>query len=303
MLQTFALCQQQNRIWIDLENPSEADILQIGREQKLDPLYLQDVLQPDHLPKWEYNEEQDQYFLIARYADPEAKGADDTIHTLTRKIAVFVTKARILTIHRGHVPFLDELQLKATDPQGKYRKPFHLLCRVLKEVFRSYEDMVVKAGTEIDFYEGKILQNKALPPFLKGLFKIRRRSSVVRKVLLLSKTLLDAIRDIDEADPMVQDTRDMYVRIETLSEDLYERSATLISMHLALADQRANQVMKVLTVFSAFFLPNTFIAGIYGMNFDNMPELHTTWGYFGALGLMATVSVGIYAWFKREGWL
>lgn len=303
MLQHYALCQQPTQTWIDLENPTEEDILKLGDQYSIAQIYLQDVLQPEHLPKWEYSDEQGQYFVIGRYADPQAGRTADTIHSLTRKVAIFVREGRIITIHRGHIPFLEELREKSSDPDGKYRTPFHLLCKIFKELFRSYEQLVVDAGNELEFYEGKILQNKHLPYFLKGLFQIRRRSSVIRKVLLLSKTLLDALRTMDGDAPQVQDARDMYLRVETLSEDLYERSATLISMHLALSDQRANQVMKVLTIFSAFFLPNTFIAGIYGMNFDNMPELHTAYGYFAVLGGMLSISIAIWLWFRHKGWM
>jgi magnesium transporter len=222
---------------------------------------------------------------------------------MTRKLAIFLRPGILITIHRAPVPFIEDLKLKSEDMNGKYKNTNQLLCRILKEIFRSYEDDVVKSSRDLEFYEGKILQNHQLPPFLKGLFQVRRRSSVIRKVLLLSRTLLDALRDMELSPSQVQDTKDMFIRVETLSEDLYERSASLITMHLALADQRANQVMKVLTIFSAFFLPITFIAGVYGMNFDYMPELNTRYGYFATLGLMGMVSLGIYLWFKRAGWL
>ena len=303
MLTRYALCSQENQSWIDLENPTDAEIQELGKEFDIDPLYLQDVLQPEHLPKWEFDDDANQYFLIGRYADPEAKRSSDTIHTLTRKIAVFATAERIITIHRGQVPFLDELREKVKDPNSRYRTPFHLLCKILKEVFRTFEHLAVEGSNELEFYESKILQNAPLPPFLRGLFQLRRRGAVIRKLLLLSKTLLDALRDMEDNRAQVQDTRDMYLRVETLGEELYEHASSLMSMHLALSDLRANQVMKVLTVFAAFFLPNTFIAGIYGMNFDNMPELHTKYGYFFALAGMAIISAGIYAWFNKKGWI
>jgi magnesium transporter len=303
MLTNYTLCQQENQQWIDLENPSEQEILDLGSQFNIDAIYLQDVMQPEHLPKWEYADEDEQYFFIARYADPIAPKAADNIHAMTRKLAVFLRPGVLITIHRGHIPFLDDIRQKCVEPASRYKTTEQLLCRMLKEVYRSYEQMVVTASRELEYYESKILQNHQLPPFLKGLFLVRRRSSVTRKVLLLSKTLMDALRGMDINPSQIQDARDMFVRVETLSEDLYERSASLISMHLALADQRANQVMKVLTIFSAFFLPITFIAGVYGMNFEFMPETQTHYGYFISLGAMALVSIGIYSWFKRAGWM
>jgi magnesium transporter len=297
------ICLQEAQLWIDLENPDQADIDQLGLEYNIAAIYLQDVMQPEHLPKWEYADDDDLYFVLGRYADPDAPKTADTIHAMTRKLAVFMRPGQLITIHRGRVPFLEELRQKTADSNGRYKTVEQLLCRLLKEIFVTYETLVGQNSSELEYYEGKVLQTRHITPFLRGLFLVRRRSSVIRKVLLLSKHLPDALRALELNPSQIQDTRDMVVRVETLSDDLHERSASLISMHLALADQRANQVMKVLTLFSAFFLPVTFIAGVYGMNFDNMPELHTANGYFATLGVMASVCLCILIWFRRARWI
>jgi magnesium transporter len=77
----------------------------------------------------------------------------------------------------------------------------------------------------------------------------------------------------------------------------------LFTLTLSISDQRANEVMKILTVFAAFFLPLSFIAGVYGMNFDYMPELRYKWSYFIVLGLMLSVVIVIFIWFKRKKYL
>jgi len=303
MLTRTALCQQASQIWIDLQQPTDDDIQQIKELYNLDALYIQDVLQPEHLPKWEYDDERDLYFLLGRYADNEASKTADTIHTITRKLAVFTRPGLLITIHRGAAPFLEELRHKAQYENGKFCTVEHMFCRIIKEIFASYEQIIAQNNRELEFFETKVLQTQHVAPVLRGLFLARRRITVIRKVLLLSRSLPDALRQLTLSPTQVQDTRDMVLRIETLSDDLYERSGTLISMHIALADQRANQVMKVLTLFSAFFLPLTFIAGVYGMNFDNMPELHQPNGYFIVLGGMAAVSIFVLVWFKKARWL
>ena len=87
------------------------------------------------------------------------------------------------------------------------------------------------------------------------------------------------------------------------ADELMEEVNNLLSIHLAMASHRTNEVMRVLTVFSAFFLPLTFIVGIYGMNFDRMPELRSPWGYPIVMLLMVGISWAIFAWFRRRGWL
>jgi magnesium transporter len=301
MIQHYRLASAKYE-WIDLEAPTPEDIKLIGAEYDINPIYLQDVLQPEHLPKWEYNEQQELYFLIARYADTSVKRADN-LQQFTRKLAIFADKDRILTLHRAPIGFMSDLRERAEAPDSRFTLPFHVLCKLLKEVFQSYEPGVLATSDELEFYEGKIFQNKSLPPFIKGLFQLRKHVSVLRKVVVLSRTLLDAIRDQDEDAPQVQDAVDAFIRLESLVDDLHERTNNLISVHLALSDQRSNEVMRVLTVFSAFFLPVTFIAGVYGMNFEYMPELTQKYGYFISLGGMGAVSLSIFIWFKRKGWI
>src|SRR4029453_1529958 len=87
------------------------------------------------------------------------------------------------------------------------------------------------------------------------------------------------------------------------ADDLMEGLTNLTNLQLSLASQKTNQVMRILTVFSAFFLPLTFLVGVYGMNFQFMPELSHRWGYPAVGAVMVLVTIGIYPWFRKRGWL
>jgi magnesium transporter len=87
------------------------------------------------------------------------------------------------------------------------------------------------------------------------------------------------------------------------ADELLDDANTLLSVQLAVASHRTSEVMRILTVFSVFFLPLTFIVGVYGMNFEHMPELRERWGYPVILALMVGVTLVIYRWFRRRGWL
>jgi magnesium transporter len=93
------------------------------------------------------------------------------------------------------------------------------------------------------------------------------------------------------------------VRVETITEEIYDSSQSLLNIYISLSSQKTNDVMRVLTVFSAFFLPLTFIVGIYGMNFQFMPELSQHYGYPGVLVFMLLLTIIIYQWFNRKGWI
>jgi magnesium transporter len=105
------------------------------------------------------------------------------------------------------------------------------------------------------------------------------------------------------ASPFLTDVRENAETLYFATDELLEDVQHLLSLELAAADHETNEVMRVLTVFAAFFLPLTFIVGIYGMNFDLMPELRWPLGYPLVLLVMAAVSVAIYVWFRRRGWL
>jgi magnesium transporter len=103
--------------------------------------------------------------------------------------------------------------------------------------------------------------------------------------------------------PWFQDLRENAESSYAWADEIFDNLNNLLMIQLSLASHRTNEVVRVLTIFSAFFLPLTFIVGIYGMNFDIMPELRWRLGYPAALGGMLLVCVAIYMWFRRNGWL
>jgi magnesium transporter len=103
--------------------------------------------------------------------------------------------------------------------------------------------------------------------------------------------------------PLFQDVRENAESMHAYADELLEDANNLLHIHLGLASQRTNRIVRVLTVFSVFFLPLTFIVGIYGMNFTHMPELQHRAGYPAVWGVMIAVTLAIYFWFRRRGWL
>jgi magnesium transporter len=103
--------------------------------------------------------------------------------------------------------------------------------------------------------------------------------------------------------PFYRDVHDHIVRVTDLAESYRDLISGSLEAYLSVVSNRMNEIMKVLTIFSAVMLPLTFIAGVYGMNFDNMPELHSRYGYYAAWAIMITVAVGMLGFFWKRGWI
>lgn len=119
----------------------------------------------------------------------------------------------------------------------------------------------------------------------------------------MARLLRDAEIFRSETHIYLRDVYDSTVQLMDMVETTRELAASLLEIHMSISANRTNEVMKTLTIMASIFIPLTFIAGIYGMNFENMPELAQPWGYFVALGIMAAVAGGLLLWFRRRGWL
>ena len=286
-------------VWIDVVNTTREELQQIAAEYALHPASVTDALQPDHLPKFEKIEEV--AFIITRFWAPDDKESD-TIQELTNKIAIFYTRKLVITIHREPIVFMDKLKAELIDTH-KCHSAFLLLNRLIRATLFSFDEPAHLLSKEIEFYETQVFLAAKTPHILKGMYHLRRKLDVTKRLLLLSKDILEHIDDPARPDPETRDTTDLFVRLATMYDTMFENSNQLLNIYFSLSSHRVNEVMRVLTIFSVFFLPLTFIAGIYGMNFDFMPELHWKMGYPGVMIFMGLVTVGIYVWFRRKGWL
>jgi magnesium transporter len=266
-------------------------------------MYIQDILQSEHLPKVEQVGNENCYFLIARVLDQDLGGKDfKLMHEATRKLAIFFKEDQVITIERGTFSWLEEMTSKAGG-DNSYSSAFQLVCRLLKQSFRSFEPLILRLGSDLDFYEGKLFDNEKFPPFAKSLYAIRRKAAILKRLFTVSTVLLDFLEDHAKSDPIAQDAIDMYRRIETMIEDVNERSVSLINLNLSVSSQRSNEVMRFLTIYSAFFMPLTFLVGVYGMNFQFMPEINWRWGYAFCWFLMIGMAGFHFWWFRRKNWL
>jgi magnesium transporter len=288
---------ESNFDWIDIVNPTPEELDAVAAKYGLHPSAVQDCLQPEHLPKYELID--DTHFIIARYFDVESAKSSDNIHELSRKVAIFFSRNYVITVHRKQfAQYSDLIQRNVT-----FGHTIDVVCKIVKASFVTYEEPIAKLDNEIDFYESRIFLKKRIPDLLKNIYLIKRKAYVIRKLFNLSKEIVDNVNSIEKRGPVKKDLEDYYVKYDTQIEQVYESINGLMHIYISLSSQRTNEVMRTLTVFTAFFLPLTFVVGVYGMNFHFMPELTYSWGYPAVMLFMGIITLAIYAWFKKKGWM
>lgn len=288
--------------WIDVVGPTREELQELAKQYGLYPTVVEDCLDPDHLPKFERLG--DATFLILRVHDDAAPDDAGTIQELTRKIAVFCRGDFLITVHR--VDLHEVATLRDRFGAGGTGEPCTLsplLFGLAHATLDSYDAPLARDEKTLDAFEAAIF-DKGEPPSLKRAHDLKRRVSLTRRILFhTSNVLQKLLPPAERAAPLFQDLRESVEAYLFWADQLLEEVNLLLQVHLSMASHRTGEVMRVLTVFSAFFLPLTFIVGIYGMNFAHMPELSQRWGYPAVLVLMLAVVIAIWTWFRKRGWL
>ena len=307
MLATVVSSTDPPFTWLDVVQPTREELTDIARRYGLHSTSVEDSLEPEHLPK--YERIGTVTFLIIRAMDAAATRDCSTVQEMTRKIAIFVGTDFLITIHRTEQPFLTALieRYRAPSPAGaERRKSFlpRLLIELINGAIETYDKPLGAAETAIDKFEATVFGEHELGGLLQRIYTEKRRVTQMRRMLSHTLDLVQKLVPASEPTaPLFQDLRENVESMHFWADELVDDVNNLLSIQLAMASHRTGEVVRVLTVFSVFFLPLTFVVGVYGMNFDFMPELRQRWGYPAVLGLMAGVTLAIYLWFRRRGWL
>lgn len=287
--------------WIDVEAPTENDLLFLHERYDVNMLFLEDTIDPNHLPKFE----QDtllKFFLMRENTELE-RNSLNTISDISTKLGVFLFPKVIITIHRMRnrsvYEFRKEVYLEANKEITADKIVLDLALKVLK----SYDEESQNLLEKMDNMENEIfLKNTNNTHQIRRLFTLKRKSGLNTRILNMSADWVNKIKTLNVKDAEVTDLIDTYKDVVADFDHLNVQISNLISMFLALSDQKSNQVMKVLAIYSMYFFPITFIAGIYGMNFEFMPELSHHWGYFITLGVMAVIALLTFIYVRKKHW-
>ncbi|MCT2561729.1 magnesium transporter CorA family protein [Chryseobacterium herbae] len=286
--------------WVDVEAPTAEDLKFLHERYEINNLLLEDTMDPNHLPKYE-EDGSVKFFLLRESTELERKNLN-TISDISTKIAIFLLENTIITIHRMKTKSILETKKQISAIQTEV-PPSKIALMIALLIMKSFDDESISLLETMDNIENEIfLKNTNHTNQIRRLYKLKRKSGLNSRVLTISTDAVDKFKFLNLQDSEIVDLKDKHKDVVADFDHLNIQITNLISMFLALSDQKANQVMKVLAIYSVYFLPITFIAGLYGMNFENMPELHHKYGYFITVGVMALVVICTFIYARRKQW-
>ncbi len=286
--------------WVDVYEPSEDELFSLAHKYDLHRYTVRDCLEAGHLPKFERGDNYN--FIIVRTFSPKKDINPHTIQDLTSKVAVFYSDKFLITIHRQVQPFLKDIKDKYCLNEC-HLSAQELITQILWYSLHSFEQPGMMLSDIMDDYEQKIFLQDNIPNLQQKLYYIKHKASVSKKVLVLTTEIINQAHHNNDANPYLQDLKDLHVKLITIYDQIQDDITNLLNIYISLSAQKTNEVVKILTILSVFFMPLTFIVGVYGMNFQYMPELNEKWGYPSVLLFMVVVAGSIYTWFKRKKWL
>lgn len=287
--------------WIDIEQPTAEELTMLAQEFGLDHHVVKDCMEPDHLPKMEEGVHAD-FILLRQHLWP-LKEEDDTIREISTKVAIFFNSDYLITVHRRPQPFLEVLYQQAFSATPKISSG-EIITRILFKIAESFEVPLTAMSNELEELEDDIFIRQKKPMRVQeDLYYMKRRASKIRKLLYLTTQVARKHQPSERDQHLMNDVLDSLQKLEFETDQVHDNATNLLNTYLSIAAHRTNEIVRILTIFSVFFLPLTFIVGIYGMNFDYMPELRMRLGYPLALVGMALITLGIFAWFRKKNWI
>ncbi len=303
---TPKLERKEDFIWIGLHEPDDALLQTISRNFGLHELAVEDALDPRHLPKMEsYGAH---LFIVAR----TLRLNDDERHSRIAygNSAIFLGRNFIITVrhgsNRGHAPV--RAQLEAT-PWLLKHGPDYVLHAILDFIVDGYFEVIDVVEEEVLAMEDRSFDNFLNRAETARLFSLRRDLFRLTRILGPMEDMCNRIINLDipqidtDINPYFRDLADHVRRVSYRVAGLRDTLTSVIETSGLLEQQRQGVITRQLAAWAAILAVPTAIAGIYGMNFDIMPELRWKYGYFLVVGLMATICISLYIRFKRAGWL
>ncbi|MEO7913221.1 MAG: magnesium/cobalt transporter CorA [Roseiflexaceae bacterium] len=295
--------QPDTFLWLDLQNPQEQSIALLRQEFKFHPLAIEDATRHHERPKLDAF---DNYYFIVFYA----LSYDNAQRRLAgQSIGLFIGSNYIVSVHQGEIKAIDETIRRWQANTAEFGQDAGaLLYSLLDSIVDDYFPVIDQLAERVEDIEEQIFERFS-EDALQEVFDLKRDLLQVRRIVAPERDVLNVLirREVPifehKSILYLQDVYDHIVRITDSIDTYRDLLSSALDAFLSVQSNRLNQNVKLLTIASIVLMTNSLIAGIYGMNFEFMPELRWPYGYPFALGLMLVLSVGLLAFFRWRKWL
>lgn len=289
--------------WLDVVDPTGSELESIALQYGLPSHWIKDCLDPKHLPKYEKLHHHD--FIMLRSRDEMASSTANTLRELTQKIAIFFGENYIITVHRRDRAYLTQIREKWVKTTELDHDPIpQLLAKIILGVISTYNTAFNQAENKLEDFEQQLFNEESTSLSIQEKFILKSQAYVFKRVLRMSLDIQPKLKVIIDYNPSLsEDIKEAMDAAFFEAEHILEHVNNLINLHLSLASHRTNRIIRILTILSVYFMPLTFLVGIYGMNFHYMPELRFPYSYPILLSTMILICLILYFWFKQKKWL
>lgn len=292
-------------MWINIDGIHEIKIIEeIGKHFDIHPLILEDVLNTGQRPKMDDFE--NYIFIVLKML----YYGEDTKEIKTEQVSLILGLNFIISFQEKEGDVFNPVRERIRNSKGRIRKmgSDYLAYALVDAIVDNYFIILEKVGEEIEFLEEELVTDPR-PETLQSIHRLKREMILLRKSVWPLREVIDALKRgesslIHESTGIyLKDVYDHTIQIIDAIETFQDMISGMLDTYLSSISNRMNEVMKVLTIIATIFIPLTFIAGIYGMNFEYMPELGWHWGYFMVWFIIIIVTISMIFYFRRKGWL
>jgi magnesium transporter len=288
--------------WIDVEGLHPYVVNRLREALSLHTLAAEDVWHTPQRPKVEVYDDH-VFVIVQRFSVSEGALSSE-------QVSAFTSSDMLLTFQELHTDIWGTLRERLAKPDSRIRKgdASYLLYAVLDTVVDSGFPVLEAYGERLEQLEEAVLEEGA-PRLLQEVHAVKRDLAVMRRVLWPLREAISELARPDKAlisdasRTYLRDVHDHCIQLMDILETFRELASNLTDLHLSMSSNRMNEVMKVLTVIATIFIPITFLAGVYGMNFQHLPELHWRHGYASFWLACGSVTCALLWYFHRRGWL
>ena len=297
--------QLGTNLWMNVDGLDKIEVIEkLGSYFDIHPLTLEDVLNTGQRPKMEDYESYVYTVLKMILLNTEKKDI------VIDQVSIIFGYNYILSFMEKGENIFDPLKERLKNPASRLRKNGvdYLAYGLIDSIIDNYFLILEHFGEEIEDLEEELIIHPT-PETLKTIQKYKRDMIILRKSVWPLRELINCMQQIESE--IIKDTtriylRDVYdhtIRVIESVEDFRDILSSMVDIYLSSVSNKMNDIMKVLTVIATIFIPLTFIAGVYGMNFDNMPELHWSWGYPAVMLFMTLIGITMFIYFKKKRWV